>query len=321
MTGTPKQRDLKLRTCVNSIKFDGEQIELKTDALRHVVDTYSRNVRRVFNLILFPSAAVNIAMTTQRVIDRIEHQNPGKSADERASLATVAVNQELANVRAVLDRGDAKSKRLFETQQDMAFLMLSKQNPDLYDGPEAWMASQVIATWTAFEAMAEDLWEAALNLKPKSLAKLKGRNASQPLKDGDDPKRIRLDSIFKYDFDIGHRMGTIFLEENRYSFDTLSGIREAYKHAFSEDGESVLKLLNSKSLDAISLVRNNLVHNGGVVDKQIRSRSSDLPPQLRALSVGEPILLDGEIVSALNRPVIDNGGDLLVAVDSWLATH
>jgi hypothetical protein len=315
-----RERDLKLRACLKAFKWDDETLELKTDEVRRVAETYGRNVRRVYSLVLFPPSAVYVAITIQRVVDRIEFNNPKMPRKERNDLVQVETRRLIANQTAILEKGDDEARRVFEVQQNTAFGILSGLNPEFHDGPDAWMASQIIATWTAFEAMAEDLWEAALNLKPTILAKLKGRKSSRP-KDADDPKRIRLESVFKYDFDIAHRMGTIFLEENRYAFDTLGGIREAYKDAFSVDSDSILSLIDSKSLDAISLVRNNLVHSGGVMDQRTHRRSDDLPAQLRGLAVGQPILLDGEIVSALNGSVIENGRDLLAAVDSWLAAR
>ena len=90
-------------------------------------------------------------------------------------------------------------------------------------GHEAWLGSQITGTWTAFEAMAGDLWEAALNYKPRELAKLSGS------KHGKDSKQIGLDQIQRYNFDLSTHMGTIFVGTNKYQFDRLSGIREAYR--------------------------------------------------------------------------------------------
>jgi hypothetical protein len=320
MAKDQRERDLKLLACVDSFDWQGRDLSLRIDSLSHVTDTNARNVRRVASLTLFPPSSIYIAITIQRVVDRVEHENPKMPRQQRSVLVQKIVRQEMDQQRAIFERGDDDAKKLMKVQQETAFAIIQNIQPDFYDGPEAWMASQIIATWTAFESTAEDLWETALNLKPKILARLAGRKASRA-HGTDDPKRIRLDSVYKYDFDIAKRMGTIFLEENRYAFDRLSGIREAYKDAFSIDGDEIMKIVDDKALDAISLVRNNLVHNGGVVDEQIVRRSSDLPPSLRALSVGEQILLDGEIVGSLIKPSILKGHDLIVAVDSWLSSH
>jgi hypothetical protein len=313
-------RDLKLRACLDAFSSSDKVINFETDEVRNVAEAYGRNVRRVYSLALFPPMAISLAIAIQRVVDKVQHEHPSAASQERAELVKTGVAQQHDYMAAIFEKGGPDADGLMNSQQTIAFNLLSNVGPEFNDGPEAWIASQLIATWTAYEAMAGDLWEAALNLKPKLLAKLKGRKPAKA-KDTDDPKRIKLDSIFKYDFDIAHRMGTIFLEENRYAFDTLRGIRDAYKDAFSEDGERVLKLINDKTLDAISLVRNNLVHNGGVIDEKLHSRSDFLPSQINGMTIGQTILLDGEIVSALNGPTIENGADLLLAVDSWLVAH
>jgi hypothetical protein len=41
-------------------------------------------------------------------------------------------------------------------------------------GLEALLFAQILGTWTAFETMAGDLWETAINLHPAGLAELKG---------------------------------------------------------------------------------------------------------------------------------------------------
>jgi len=181
------------------------------------------------------------------------------------------------------------------------------------------MASQIIATWTAFEALAKDLWEAALNAKPAILAKLVGRGQSKP-KAGDDPKRIRLDWLYRHDFDLSSHMGTIFIEENRYGFDSMDGLRDAYRDAFSLHGETVVKIVSNEMLDACNSIRNVLVHNGGIVDARYLKRSAHLPPQAVG-ELGKPIQIDGELVARINGPVIKAGHDLIIAVDNWLAAH
>jgi hypothetical protein len=229
------------------------------------------------------------------------------------------MKKELERTGRILDRGGAKAKQLIDMQQTAAFGILSQIQPEFYDGPEAWMASQIVATWTAFEAMTEDLWEAALNAKPLTLARLAGRGKSA-LKSGDDIKKIQLNWLQKYRYNLSRRMGTVFLEENRYSFDTLKGIREAYTDAFSDDFDTIETIMSDKSLDALSLVRNNLVHNGGIIDQKYLKRAADLPPEALGKQ-GSPIRMDGELVVKLIGPVMRHGHNLVIAVDDWLAAH
>jgi hypothetical protein len=81
-----RRRDLKLRSCMNAFTGHGELPELKTQSIRPVGAAYERNVRRVYSLILFPPAAVNMAITVQRVIDKIDFQHPDIDSEVRQQL-------------------------------------------------------------------------------------------------------------------------------------------------------------------------------------------------------------------------------------------
>jgi hypothetical protein len=315
-----RRRDLKLRACMNAFTGHGELPELKTQSIRPVGAAYERNVRRVYSLILFPPAAVNMAITVQRVIDKIDFQHPDIDSEVRQQLIEEEVRRQMSNFADIMQQEGDRATEAFDTQQSAAFQILSAYSPQSEEGPEAWMAAQIIATWTAFEAMAEDLWEAALNAKPNILAKLAGRDKSKP-KAGDDPKRIKLDFIYKYRFKIEDRMGTIFIEDQRYKFDSLKGIRQAYKDAFSQDYGDIDNILNAKGLDALSLIRNNLVHDGGIVDEGLLDRTADLPSAFTGLSIGDHMPLDGDIVADVAGGVMKHGHDLVVAVDNWLVAH
>jgi hypothetical protein len=313
------KRDLKLRHCMNAFTGHGELPELKTEALRAVGAAYERNIRRVYSLVLFAPAAVWAAIIVQRHTDDIEHRFPKKDQRTRISLIDAAIKKETQLHLDILAGGGKEAKTLLDQQHKVSFHILGAQSEEYSDGPEAWMASQIVGTWTAFEAMTEDLWEAALNTKPAILAKLAGQKKSKQ-KIGDDPKRIRLDWLFQHKFDLSQHMGTIFLEEKRYSFDRLDDIRVAYLDAFSEGHDQIEQIINDKALDAISFIRNNLVHNGGIIDSKYHKRSSDLPSDALG-EIGTPILIDGELVAKIISPVIKHGHDLIVAVDSWLSTH
>jgi hypothetical protein len=305
---------------MNAFTGHGELPELKTEALRSVGEAYQRNIRRVYALVLFAPAAIWTAITVQRHTDDIEHRFPRKDERTRVALIDQAIKKEITEHTGIIANGGKDAEALLDHQHKVSFHMLSSQSPDFDDGPEAWMASQIIATWTAFEAMAGDLWEAALNAKPAILARLDGRSPSAKSKPGDDPRRIKLDHLYRYNFDLSNRMGSIFVEEKRYSFDRLDGIREAYVDAFSVDGNEIKKIIAEQILEVSSLIRNNLVHNGGVIDAAYLKRKAILPPEAIG-TLGSPILIDGELVAKINGPMIKVGHDLVVAVDNWLASH
>jgi hypothetical protein len=115
-------------------------------------------------------------------------------------------------------------------------------------------------------------------------------------------------------FDVRERMGTIL--RPRFEFTRLANIREAYSCAFSEKASRVDTALASKSLDAISILRNALVHKAGRADAEYLRRAAEL--KLPKPELGEPILLDGQVISNLVRPAIVTAGHLMTAVSDWI---
>jgi hypothetical protein len=201
---------------------------------------------------------------------------------------------------------------LVENELRLAFQGVSLLEDAASDGIQAWLAALVTGTWTAYEAMAEGLWEAALNACPRGLAELKGnRNSTE------DDRKVPLKVLQKYNYDLSHHMGTIL--SGRYNFDRLDGMRDAFGDAFPPQATEIRQIVANKALDTLALVRNLIVHNGGIIDDAYLRRKSDLPPKLVAV-LGSAIHLDGEIVAEVIRPVIDAGQRLLQAVDKWISS-
>jgi hypothetical protein len=328
--GAKEPRDLKLKACLESFQGFGELPVLKTAALRPVGAAYERNIRRVYTLIMFPLVTITSTVMTQKAIVETQAQLPsGATNDEVGEAVKAALNKAILKREEILGSSDGRAQRLMDAEVQTALLMLKFAVTAIEDGAEAWLAAQVTGTWTAFEAMSEDLWEAALNTKPRGLAELTGKSKRLRSDTANDPshtansgedkdKGVRLNLLQKYDYNLSSSMGTIL--KGKYGFDRLEGIRRAYAEAFSKDSAAIDKVLNEKTLDALSVVRNNLVHNGGIVDSEYLRRSKDLPAEAIA-DENSPIPLDGELVVQLIGPVMKHGHDLVVAVDDWLAAH
>jgi hypothetical protein len=174
--------------------------------------------------------------------------------------------------------------------------------------------------------MSGDLWEAALNSHPTILAALRGtptrigradKGVPQSHKGGgsSDTKSVSLSMIELHKFDVRNSMGTIFRGQRRFEFTRLSGIREAYSCAFSEKSSKVDAALGSKTLDALSAVRNMLVHKAGLADAEYIRLSSSL--DVPKTELGSPVHLDGEVVAKLVKGAVTSANSLLIAVDDW----
>ena len=64
-------------------------------------------------------------------------------------------------------------------------------------------------------------------------------------------------------------------------------------------------------------MRNLIIHHGGMCDKEYEDKSANRPG-LPNLALGQPIELNGILVTSLLVPVIKCCVDLTKAVDDWL---
>jgi hypothetical protein len=190
-------------------------------------------------------------------------------------------------------------------------------------GIEALLASAITGTWTAFEAMAGDLWETALNIHPAGLAELKGirnkklrRDETGPIEKAD-TKSIPLWLVVKHKFSVADKMGSILRERQR--FDHLNGIREAYRLAFFRNFYQVDAALDDAAIDSLASVRHLIVHRAGNVDSSYERQATYL--NIPCAPIGQPIAFDGEIVARLRSGALASSLRLLVAVDEWITAE
>ena len=117
-------------------------------------------------------------------------------------------------------------------------------------------------------------------------------------------------------------MGELWVLSERVRFTKLSDIREAYSMAFSEKIKEarvhkIDESLSEKSLDALSLVRNLLVHRAGYADPSYLRQAKSIPHAPKPTK-GKRLLLNGELACSLVNPVIDCSIKLIKGVDAWI---
>jgi hypothetical protein len=138
-------------------------------------------------------------------------------------------------------------------------------------------------------------------------------------------KRILLGDVHKVTrgtYNLTEKMGELLLVSGRVKFTSLSGIREAYSLAFSEKTKrfrpyKIDGILSNKELDALSLVRNLIVHKAGLADEIYINDAKGIPLAPK-LSHRELLKLDGELARSLIHPAITSGVELIKAVDIWM---
>jgi hypothetical protein len=269
---------------------------LKTPGLSPTVSAFLKNARNCYSLSEIPLALFNHGIQVAR-------------ADWMAKLA-VSGRPELPYgevpyeqlARQMRDAEDLKQCYLSGVDRPPYPLLRSAGSLELLehlsvparDAIANLMVLQVVSAWTAFETLAGDLWEAALNLHPQILALLRGtsgriekqaRTKGQcesrevpgdegegDTDDGDEDKasgrKASLEAInrlTKGAYDLSGMMGTLLRRE--FSFRSLYGIRTAYSCAFDQrkrkaQVKAIDAALSDLSLYALSRVRNLIVHRG-----------------------------------------------------------
>jgi len=166
--------------------------------------------------------------------------------------------------------------------------------------------SMIVGAWTAFEVMAGDLWEAAYNTWPV------------PLSAGNKAKQLDIGKLIMYlnrnDYNLSGVMGTMLRETDKYAFDSLPKIRNAYNEVFGP-----IPALLSTDLEALAQMRHSFVHQAGNVCKEFLDAARNNPrlSKWKELDIGSKILVDGADVKALIEPVIRSGVDLILFVHNW----
>lgn len=317
----------------NMVAYHGLLKSIKTDELRSVVGAFGVNILRVESLILLP-AMIGCraelhgmgAPLTSTPVPPLEHSNELRLPEDA--------------IKA--------SKDMLERFCEFAHLLL----PATAIGIDALLSAMLIGTWTAFETLAGDLLTESINAQPRYLAALVGNGnriqnliglpatsneesktddrETEPDTDDDDSygaqgdKKIALGlmcRVTRGDYDLRKRMGDLLVRSERVKFISLTAIREAYSLAFPEKvrharSHRIDAALSTQDLDALSALRNILVHKAGKVDDDYIEDCKIAPTAPKPRN--GVVHIDGHTCRSLIDPVIKTSMELVRAVDSWL---
>jgi hypothetical protein len=329
----PHKHDFKLRACLDYSHHSWNlHRKPKTAELQPIADFFRGRCARLRSLMQLPAQVGNVTIKMRDTYVRSVFDVTGGFSTDNLTTAQVA-------------KIDIRSNEIFTQMVDETLHL--KQGPDwdthahkhLIDGLvgveimgneassigaiQASMMSYLTTGWTIIETMSGDLWEAALNIHPSSLAnlsgtpkRLKGGQINQSGSTAKESKSVRLDEISKHEFNVANKMGTIL--RGRFEFSSLDGIREAYASAFDKGSAEIDRAITDKSLDALSAVRNVIVHRDAQADSEYIKKTKFLS-SIPTATVGQHLLLDGEVVVRLLKPAITAANQLFIAVDNWLA--
>ena len=214
------------------------------------------------------------------------------------------------------------------------FHHLLEVNEDAIPAAEAFFASLIMGARTAFETLAADLWVACLNANPLLGFVALGAEITA---DDDEQERDRkyktkyplnLHLLKDCDFNLKKSMGTVL--RKKWDFARREKAVEAYHKVFDDASKPNPFLISPKeTIDGIFwntnmswliALRNALIHSGGKVDSEFKNSVAN-HPILKACEVGEPIPLDGQLISPLIEQASKCGQELIEFVSKWLKAY
>jgi hypothetical protein len=201
--------------------------------------------------------------------------------------------QVASRVRSVAETEEAQKKfrkHAWETANRHIGELL--KDKDAANALRSLTLARIVFAWTAFECLAGDMWEVAVNEKAIDL----GHPAFQHLPqdsiatEGITTRNVAVGILARYGFDLRNALGTVL--RPKFDFSSVTGIQTGYEAAFGRVGR-LGEILGDKELVRLEITRHAVVHRAGVVDEEyIRRTSSNL-------SEGQLVPIDGEGVISM----------------------
>lgn len=276
---------------------------LKTDSLKRVVDIFQENLHRVWSLSVLPQAVMHTAVTHDRLFCEATMEVLGRPLIEAEDSL-----DDLSQIAAKFLYLDALERPprpgITEQTNHLVHYVKRKLIPALHAGFASLLGAQVINLLTAFESVAQDLWIAAVNERPKKL----GSKEAVFKKWTPSFKKYQF-----YEFNLRDHLGDLIGEKVRW--DNFGQMKDAYSLAFDDSGIS--GIFDDRRLNIVNETRNALVHNAGKADAKLLAavNGTEYFPDLVE---HKPVPLDGKQAGKLTNAVIECGQNLIRGVDSWL---
>jgi hypothetical protein len=311
--------------------FRGAEANVQNEPLEWIAQAFRRHLDGLHALLSLPGWMVDAsdvwqasrAGATRSVLGRVDPPDEELAPRaEEVSRVALGLMREFWVRRAPADQAAARGRAA-----DLVERFAKGMRPFAQWGLEALYSSAMVQLWTAYEALATDLWVEAVNLRPRPLAvraagsDVRGEEPSEVVA-RDRGKNLPVKLLQKYGFDVSRVMGTVLKETRKFDFNSLTGLRDAFAAVF---GDEVKKThFQGEDHDLMSwleAVRNVIAHRGGRADETFVSRVKRAPPPLSELKEGDQLSLDGAVVARFGEASVRASLALLQYVDQWLTAN
>lgn len=183
-------------------------------------------------------------------------------------------------------------------------------------GADALLSQIVVASWSAFESSAIDLWvnsvDTSLALAENVIKRKPSSSRGNEESEFSEEKTVKLNNLHRYGYDLRDKMGRVLVNEKKVRFESFNLLKSAYRAAFGNDSEDVFG--KYPDLHVIEAIRHLIAHRAGVADqkflKLVRSQN-----RFGYLKEGELIQLDAPYVADSIDSIVNCFVELFMFVD------
>lgn len=201
---------------------------------------------------------------------------------------------------------DPELKGVYKNGTDLFEVICFDFRDDLVfqDAVQGIFQTMVIGAWTAIEVLLAQMRDAAVE----------GRE--MPLPKEEECWHWRILNLLESDH--GAKAGKPF-KYTEPQMSSLRGARIAYAVAFQTDSEDIDKALCVPAIDALNLMRNQLVHEGGRINRDFIRTTKRFPTLERFQAMkGKQMVLTGDLVKQLIEEALSSAVLVVKSVDVWL---
>lgn len=288
--------------------------QIKTPELVPIVERFSQNIQRAHGLISSMGILLGIAQRTERCLrhaclDLTGHFDPPselrtkKFEEDVKARAIHMIRQEQA-----YDMEHGTDLFFQQISFSWGFMMhLFGSIDETQSHLRAIRESMLLLLWSSFETCFEELFQRS-----------RGVCARFALLSGSELRISELAAQLTQNPETVNK----FSSKGKERFTSLSKIREAYSRAVDIDSTDLDAALASDKLDALSLIRNLIVHDAGNVDRDFENRAKYNTTLLKYWQPGGlTVDITGGMTGDIASGALSVAVDAIQAVDIWIQNH
>jgi len=228
---------------------DFEELKVAVREYDPIISTFTENLRRVVLFgemplqLMFLTGLFERAICESRYECGVAPNDPSKDKEEKYREAfKKRLDAHFADV-------DWASKAAFDYGAHNIRFILSPGHPGRA-ALEAVLAAMITSAYSAFETLAADLWVKTVDMHFELAANALG------------DKQLPGNLVAGYGGDISNVGGRVLRDTKKVTFDSLSGIQDAYKQAF----KGAINTAFGPQLRHTEKVRHLIAHRAGLID-------------------------------------------------------